>query len=801
MLISYTWLKKYINLTLSPLELVNMLNIAGLPVEEIIEKQSPFTNVYVAKIIAIEKHPQADNLNLCDVTDGTETFKIVCGAKNVTVGQIIALAKIGAVLPGDFKIKKAKIRGIESSGMICSTTELGLSVEPDGIMVLDASKYKIGEAFEPIKPDTILNLEITPNRPDLLSLTGVARFIASRTGLQLNYPSCNIPSKLINPELLISSKVQIENLEPIKCPRYCARLIEGVKIAQSPQWLKDALSSVNIRPINNVVDITNYVLFELNHPLHAFDLKKLSNNKIIIRTAKAHEKILTLDGKEYHPNAEDLIIADSANPIALAGIMGGENYSVDNTTTSIVLESACFQPKTVRISSRHLGVSSDSSYRFERGIDIDNVANALNHAVELIVLTAGGIASADFIDIYPSHLAPKTIKVRFNRVNQILGTNFTAADIEAKINKLFFPIKTSAADSIIVEIPHYRVDITEEIDIIEDIAQISGYDNIPSTLPIASITLGRDTSESVFKRQLATVMTGFGFSEVINYSFLNNKLLKSLNAQSYLPANSVALKNAYNDEETHMKTSLLPDLIKNLITNFNNENANIHLFETANVFFQKGSDYLQLPRLAAITYGMIIDKAFNNKEFQSDFYYIKSVIRGISSTLGLNKDIQFKMSGSNEFYEYFAEVLIGNRIVGTVGQLKEEILYNHKLKEKAHMFELDIEALGSLNDASTKYSIVSRFPVVKRDISVVVSDTIEQEKLETIINSDYKSLIKSIRLFDLYKGNQIPNGCKSLSYNIIFQSDKKTLSEVEINKAMERITSRLKSELNAELRS
>ncbi|MEI7615530.1 MAG: phenylalanine--tRNA ligase subunit beta, partial [Actinomycetota bacterium] len=434
----YTWLKKYINLTLSPLELVNMLNIAGLPVEEIIEKQSPFTNVYVAKIIAIEKHPQADNLNLCDVTDGTETFKIVCGAKNVTVGQIIALAKIGAVLPGDFKIKKAKIRGIESSGMICSTTELGLSVEPDGIMVLDASKYKIGEAFEPIKPDTILNLEITPNRPDLLSLTGVARFIASRTGLQLNYPSCNIPSKLINPELLISSKVQIENLEPIKCPRYCARLIEGVKIAQSPQWLKDALSSVNIRPINNVVDITNYVLFELNHPLHAFDLKKLSNNKIIIRTAKAHEKILTLDGKEYHPNAEDLIIADSANPIALAGIMGGENYSVDNTTTSIVLESACFQPKTVRISSRHLGVSSDSSYRFERGIDIDNVANALNHAVELIVLTAGGIASADFIDIYPSHLAPKTIKVRFNRVNQILGTNFTAADIEAKINKLFF---------------------------------------------------------------------------------------------------------------------------------------------------------------------------------------------------------------------------------------------------------------------------------------------------------------------------------------------------------------------------
>ena len=308
MLISYTWLKKYINLTLSPLELVNMLNIAGLPVEEIIEKQSPFTNVYVAKIIAIEKHPQADNLNLCDVTDGTETFKIVCGAKNVTVGQIIALAKIGAVLPGDFKIKKAKIRGIESSGMICSTTELGLSVEPDGIMVLDASKYKIGEAFEPIKPDTILNLEITPNRPDLLSLTGVARFIASRTGLQLNYPSCNIPSKLINPELLISSKVQIENLEPIKCPRYCARLIEGVKIAQSPQWLKDALSSVNIRPINNVVDITNYANGDTAFEDYDFTGNYLANTDMEALTESLANLKVKLYGESINGNIDTIYI-------------------------------------------------------------------------------------------------------------------------------------------------------------------------------------------------------------------------------------------------------------------------------------------------------------------------------------------------------------------------------------------------------------------------------------------------------------------------------------------------------------
>lgn len=801
MLISYNWLKKYIDLTMNPSELADMLNIAGLPVEEIIEKKSPFTGVVIGTVLAIEKHPQADNLNLCDVNDGTETLKIVCGAKNVAAGQTIALAKIGAVLPGDFKIKKAKIRGVESNGMICSESELGLAKESEGIMTLDASVYKPGQAFEPVKPDTILNLEITPNRPDLLCLTGVARFIASRTGLKLNYPSCALDPKHTDAGLKMSSKITIENLEPERCPRYSARLIEGVKISESPQWLKDALTAVNVRPINNVVDITNYVLFEMNHPLHAFDSTKLKGSKIIIRTAKQGEKITALDGKEYHPHAGDLVIADASDPSALAGIMGGEHYSVSGGTTSIILESACFQPKTVRKSSRRLGVSSDSSYRFERGIDIDNVTNALNRAVELIIQTAGGKTSSDFIDIYPSKAAATTVQVRHDRVNRVLGTSFTPSDIEDKTTKLFFPAVSKNADSITVEIPHYRVDILEEIDVIEDIAQIHGYDNIPMTLPSCVVSIGRDTKSAILKKELSSVMTGFGFSEVVNYSFLNNKLLKSLNAANYLPENSVALKNAYNDEETHMKTTLLPDLIKNLITNSNNDNADIHLFEASNIFMKKGAEFLQLPRLGAITYGMVIDTAFNKKEFPSDFYYLKSVIDGICSALGPDKKASYKMAGSNEFYEYYAEVTVDGKVIGTTGQLKQEILYANKLREKAHMFELDLEVIASLKNRKLTYEPIARFPVVKRDISVTVKDDIGQDKLETIINSDYKSLIKSLKLFDLYRGNQIPEGCKSLSYSIIFQSDKKTLSEIEINKAMDRIVSRLKSELNAELRS
>ena len=801
MLISFNWLKKYIDLTMSPAALANQLNISGLPVEEIIEKASPFTGVFIAKVLNVEKHPQADNLNLCDVSDGSETLKIVCGAKNVAAGQTVALAKIGAELPGDFKIKKAKIRGIESNGMICSESELGLAKESEGIMVLDESKYALGQAYEPVKPDTIFNLEITPNRPDLLCLTGVARFISSRTGLKLNYPSCGITPGHIDSALDINSKIKIDNLEPEKCPRYSARLIEGVKISGSPQWLKDALTSAGVRPINNVVDVTNYVLFELNHPLHAFDLKQLKDGKIIIRSAKHGEKLLALDGKEYHTHADDLVIADSTEPAALAGIMGGENYSVNESTTSVLLESACFQPKSVRKTSRRLGLSSDSSYRFERGIDIDNVTNALNRATELIILTAGGKASANIIDIYPVKASAKLVTIRPDRVNKVLGTSFTAAEIEEKTGKLFFQIKDKTASSITVEIPHYRVDISGEIDVIEDIAQIHGYDNIPSSLPLTGISIGRDTVNAVFKKDLSGIMTGYGFSEVVNYSFLNNKLLKSLNAGSYLPPGAVPLKNAYNDEETHMKTTLLPDLIKNLITNFNNDNSNIHLFEASNIFLQKGPEFLQLPRLGAISCGMIIDTAFNQKGFSSDFYYMKSVILSLCSLLGPGKKVEFNMAGADEFYEYYADVKVEGVHTGTVGQLKQEILYSNKLRDKAHMFELDIQALCALVDKKLKITAISRFPVVKRDISVVVKDTVEQGKLESIINSDYSSLIKSIKLFDLYRGNQVPEGCKSLSYGIIFQSENKTLSEAEINKAMGRIISRLKTELNAELRS
>jgi phenylalanyl-tRNA synthetase beta chain len=801
MLISYNWLKQYLDLKISTEALTDLFNTYGLPVEEVITKKCAFTGVFVAKVISVEKHPQADNLNVCSVFDGVENLQIVCGAPNVAAGQTVALARIGALLPGDFKIKKARIRGIESNGMICSSSELGLTKESPGIMVLDSSLFIPGSPYEPVKPDVVYSLEITPNRPDLLCVTGVARFIASRLKLGLKYPSSTPDPKTIDKNLSIKSKLTITNESTERCPRYSARLISGVTVKESPEWLKDALESSGIRPINNIVDVTNYVLLELNQPLHAFDLKKLSGGEIKIRTALKGEKLLALDTKEYHPGPDDLVIADSSSPAALAGIMGGENYSVGADTSDIILESAFFQPKSVRKTARRLGVTSDSSYRFERGIDIDNVIFALERACGLIVSTCGGMISSDYIDLYPLKSQKKKLNLRFERVNSVLGTSFTPEQITKMASSLFFEPEAADSKSVSITAPGYRVDITEEIDLIEDIAQIYGYDNIPVTIPSSSISAGKEDNINQFKKILRGAASSCGFSEVCNYSFMNNRLLKELKIPGYMMEDAVALKNPFNDEETHLKTTLVCDLVRNLVTNYNNENQDIHLFESANVFYKNGDKYCQKPVFSAVSYGSIVEKAFNGKEFISDFNYLKTLIERLLSSASSGGDISFETENPDLLYDFKSAIYLSGMRVGTAGGLSNSILYDNKMKLRANIFELDVNALYNFYNRKITYSHISRFPSVKRDLSLVVKDSIPHGRLEKIISSDFKALIRDVTLFDLYRGNQVPDGHKSLSFNIVFQSDKKTLSETEINKFMERIITRLKNEVNAELRS
>ena len=805
MLVSYNWLKEYIKLTLSPTELAEKLNLAGLPVEKIIEKKSEVIGVVIGKILKIEKHPDADTLSYCDVDNGVEVLKVVCGAKNIKEGMTIALANVGASLPGGFKIKKSKIRGLESNGMICSEAELGLAKEAEGILVLDEKLYPtLGESFAPIKPDSIFSLEITPNRPDLLCLTGLARFISGILDLPFTFPSFEINPTLINNELDINKKLKVKILDADKCPRYMARLVEGITVAASPEWLKDKLLSMDIRPINNIVDITNLVMMECNQPLHAFDHNLIKDSTILVRTASAKEKIKALDGKDYEMTTTDLCIADSSGPIAIAGIMGGALFSIMPETKTVVIEAAYFQPASIRVTSRRLALSSDSAYRFERGIDPYSTQNALNRAAALMAELGHGKVSANFIDLFPVKPEKLNVKLRYTRLNQILGTTLEKEKIKALIKALSFETSTQDEDSITIIVPGYRPDITAEIDLIEDIAQVYGYNNIPTTLPRSGITAGKNVVSGIFNTSLSTILMSYGFSSVINYSFHNNKVLKSLGVdpETYTRI-SVPLLNPFNEEETHMKTTLLPDLIKNLITNHNNENETIHLFEISHVFPGKIADgYAHVPTLSAISYGQIVYPGFNKKEFSTDLYYLKTLITSIHTSLNTEKELKFIANPAVfDFFEYAADVIIGDKKIGVIGQLKKEILYNNHLKENAYMFELDLDYLASFKNEKIGYRPLSRFPAVKRDISIILKADIPQAQVEAIIKKDHKATIQFLHLYDIYKGKQVPEGHKSFTYSIFFQSDKKTFSEQEINKIMERIVSNLKTEINAELRS
>jgi len=715
------------------------------------------------------------------------------------VGQIVPLAKEGATVSGGHKIKRSKIRGIESNGMICSAAELGLESESSGILILDEDRHALGSPFIPARPDTVLGFEITPNRPDLLSMLGVARLVSAVFGLPLKpvpRPAC--PS---DPSLDINSLIKIENTDTGRCPRYTAAVISGVTVKESPAWLKERLTYLGIRPINNVVDATNYVMLEQNQPLHAFDHKKLRDKTIKIRTASDGESITALDGKTYKLKNTDLVIADSSNPVAIAGVMGGEHYSIDASTDTIVLESAFFSPKTVRKTSRSLGLSSDSSYRFERGIDIENTAAALNRAAALIIETGGGKASPSIIDIYPEKYKAPGVFVRFERVNSLLGTSFSPEETKDFIKKLNFSVSGADNTGFTASVPSYRTDISLEADIIEDIGQVYGYDNIPSTIPSAPVTLGSESAAASFISSARARTASFGFSEVMNYSFLNDRLLKSLGAQDYAPENPAPIKNPFNDEESRMKDSLIPDLIKNLVFNKNNENENIHLFEAASVFSHKDGAYSQLPYLAGISCGHIINPSYASKGFVSDIAYIKALINSVIRLADASASPSYRPVPNRPFYEYCAGIYAGSVFLGYAGQVKEEILYDAKITEKAFMFELSISALLALKRSAFEFRPISPYPVVKRDLSIIIDSSVPSADVESAILAAAPGLISSIKLFDLYKGSQVPESMKSLSYSIIFRSSEKTLSDAEINRAMESIISALESSVKAKLRS
>ncbi len=802
MIFTLSWLKEYVDFDMSPEELAHSLTMGGLEVEAVEYQGKGLDDVVTAEILETKPHPGADKLTLCDVTDGETNYKIVCGATNMKAGDKVALAKIGAHLPPGpkfpegLKIKKAKIRGEVSEGMLCAENEIGIGQESEGILILPQAT-KVGSSIieELALDDVVFEIGITPNRPDCLSLTGVAREVAALSGTTVKYPDLSVQESGDK----ITGLAKVELLDSEKCPRYSCRVIKGVKIAPSPQWLKTRLESSDIRSINNVVDVTNYVLLELGQPLHAFDYNLLSDHKIIVRAAAQGETIETLDGVERKLTEEDLLICDAEKPIALAGVMGGATTEVSEGTTDILLESAYFDPVTVRKTSKSTGLRSESSYRFERGVDPNGIINALDRASELIRELAGGEVSGGRIDEYPNPIEPEKAKLSIERANKMLGSVLDEKDITRLLKELGIEHIETKEGEMHFLVPTYRVDITREIDLIEEIARLHGYNNIPTTLP--SVTMKTETKNSgdKVKQRFKSILTSRGYYEVINYSFDDPEVLTLFEKHDTL-----SILNPLTTESSAMRTSLMPGLIRNAVLNLNHQAQDIKLFEIGKSYYPQDENNLpkEVNKIAAVAAGRRGAEYWEKEEV--DFFDLKSVLENAFESLLANNNIKFE---SNHSYGFLhpgksAAIEIDGKGAGYIGEIHPDLRDKLDISKRLYVFEIDLDIISSVSEAHrTTFTTLPKFPSVRRDIALIVDAQTPASGILDEIEKSGSNLIEDAQVFDVFTGDPVEQGKKSVAVSLQMRAADKTLTEEEINKAQEKTVRNLELALGAQLRT
>lgn len=796
------WLKDYIDFDLSPEELSHNLTMAGLEVEDVIYQGKGLENVIAAQITELSPHPNAEKLSLCKVTDGENTYPIVCGATNMKAGDKVALAKIGAKLPpgpkfeDGLKIKKAKIRGEVSEGMLCAENELGLGEESDGIIILPESAI-VGNPIVDVLGinDVIFEVGITPNRPDCLSLIGVAREVAALTGKTVMHPDTQITQEGED----INNIAKVELLDSDKCPRYSCRVIKNVKVGPSPDWLKRRLEASDIRSINNVVDITNFVLLELGQPLHAFDYDQLEDNKIVVRAAENGETITTLDNIERKLTTADLLICDGKKPVALAGVMGGANSEVSQETNNVLLESAYFDPVTVRRTSKSTGLRSESSYRFERGIDPNGVTIALNRAAELIRQLGGGEITEGLIDEYPAKIEPSEVAISLDRANKFLGTNISSDELVKIANGLEFENLGSENNYFTFRIPTFRVDITREIDLIEELARLYGYDNIPATLPAVSMKTDNINTIKLVQDNFKQVLISNGYYEVINYSFEDHELLSLFNKTDV-----IKILNPITSDSSVMRTSLVPGLLKNAVLNLNHQEQDLRLFETGKVYLPKENGELpnEIRKIAATATGTRIPEFWGKEEF--DFFDLKSILEKGFQTLNIWDDIDFQDADQVGFLHpgKSAILLIDGDQIGYMGELHPDLSEKLEVSKKIYVLEIDLDKIAEVSKGKRKsFKPLPKYPSVRRDIALIVDDSIPVGGILEEIDKIGSNLIENAEIFDVYSGEHVDEGKKSVAVSLQLRAADKTLTEEEVNKVQEKTLKKLGLALGAELRT
>ncbi len=820
--ISVDWLREYVDFNIPTHELAERLTMGGLEVEDVEHIGSDFEGVLVGEVLAVNEHPNADRLSICRVDVGDDApLSIVCGAPNVAAGQKVPVATVGTTLtapardgddaPRSMKIKRAKIRGAESNGMICSESELGISDNHEGIMVLDDAATP-GTPFERYlrergvpSSDAVLDIAITPNRPDATSHFGVARDVAALTGASFARPNVALPPTTPSSHEGISIDIQA----PDMCRRYVGLVVRGVEVAESPQWLQQRLSAIGLRPRNNVVDVTNFVMYECGQPLHAFDLDRLAGPAIEVRASKGGEQFVTLDDREHTLPEGTLLICDAEKPVALAGVMGGQNSEVSDTTTDILIESAYFDPTTVRRAAKKLSIQTDSSYRFERGVDAGGQLWAAARAAQLIVELAGGTVAERAIDVHPNPVPTRSLRVRPARVNSILGIEIDRDEMSRLLTSIGFDVNETSEGELECVVPSFRPDVEREIDVIEEIARLYGYDRIPEPVQsnVSNVVVRREPSDEL-RRLVRDRLAGVGFHELHTNSMLRVETAERFHAPPLARGTTngiVETLNPISREMAALRPSLLPGVLQVMGFNQNHGQSGLTFFEFGHVFARGESPRNVLPayrerdHLLIAATGAYVADGWSTDEREADIFDIRGVVELLLEVLDVEPVEFVPVHDSTALSTYHIELRRDSDVIGIIGRLSDDVAGTYDIDTPVFFAEIEWEALADLAKTDRRFESVSRYPVVERDIAIVVTRDRAASDLEELIRREGGPLLQDVMLFDLYEGDRIPAGTRSLAYKLRFGAGR-TLTDREVDERIAAITLRLKEDYGAELR-
>ena len=818
--ISYKWLKEYVDFDLTPQETADVLTSCGLEVDSLEEVQTikgGLKGLYVGKVLTCEMHPNSDHLHITTVDLGKgEPQQIVCGAPNVAAGQKVIVADLGCVLyDGDkeFVIKKSKLRGVESNGMICAEDEIGVGTSHDGIIVLpeDAPVGQPAAEYYHLESDWVIEIDITANRSDALSHWGVARDLYAwlkRNGYNtsLHRPDCS-EFTVDNTNLPID--VEIENTEA--CKRYACVSITGCEVKESPEWLQDKLKVIGLRPINNIVDITNYVMMAYGQPMHCFDADMVKGNKIVVRTQPEGTKFVTLDGEEHTLGEHDLSICNAEEPMCIAGIFGGKGSGTYDTTTNVVLESAYFHPTWIRKSARRHGLSTDASYRFERGIDPNGIIYALKQAAILCKQLAGGKVSMEIKDVYPTPIADARVQLDYEYVDRLIGKKIGNDMIRSIVESLEMKVVSETDTGLELDVPAYRVDVQRPCDVVEDILRIYGYNNveIPTQLKSSLTILGDEDKAYHHQNVISEQLVGCGFREILNNSLTKTAYYTELN--HYTEDTTVKVMNPLSSDLGVMRQTLLFGGLESICRNVNHKMPNLRFFEFGNCYHfspEKNNDedpikaYTEEMHLGMWLTGKRVEGSWAHADEQSNFYELKAYVMNIFTRLGVNPGIVVaEKSDNNVFGKALALKARSGKLLCEMGTVSHKLL--KKMDIDQDVFYADINwnnIMRAIKKNETLYHDISKFPSVSRDLALLIDKSVEFEQIEQIARQTEKKLLKSVELFDVYEGKNLPEGKKSYAVNFILQDETKTLNDKQIEAIMTKLINNLKQKLGAELR-